>query len=468
MFARRSLTVPGPSTLSVRQAVEFGRDPYAYLSRCHAEYGDVFTLQLPRDPIRVVACAPEDVTAIFALEADAFRSDQISLHLNLGERSVLFADGERHRRQRQMIAPSMHMAKLRSYAEAMLSLTDASIDRLAVGEVFTGYGFFREIALNVILQTVFGVDPDSAKGHTVTRHLVDWLETALTPGMFGLSLAMRGVVFRHALERRTMQAREGEYGRDSRIPWRKVARAKADLLAELRCDVARCRAEGTGDRNDVLALLVDARYDDGSSMEEEEIMDQLVTLLVGGFETTANSLVWAWFHMLPEAEVCDRVRGELEDRFGADGVDPNRCGELPFLDACIRESMRLSPISVASTRELTRPMTLGGHEIPAGTIVWPCTYLAQRRPDAWPDPERFDPSRFLDAKAPKPNVFFPFGGGRRRCLGATYALFEMRIVLARVFERCELALLSENPRPELAGIAVSPADDLRLRLVRRR
>lgn len=462
-----TLSVPGPSTLSIRQAVAFGRNPYAYLSKCHAEYGDVFTLQLPRDPIRVVACAPVDVTAIFALEADGFRSDRVSLHLNLGEQSVLFADGDRHRRQRQVLAPSMHMSKLRGYAESMLRLTDARIDALQPGAEFTGYGFFRDVALDVILETVFGLDPRSEKGRAVTGYLVDWLETALTPGMFGVSLAMRATVFREALERRTARARAGDYGRGSRLPWRRVARAKADLLAELRADVRRCRTQGIGERTDVLALLVEARYEDGSAMDEEEIMDQLVTLLVGGFETTANSLVWAVFHILSDEEVRKRLCAELEDTFGREGVDPSRCGDLVYLDACIRESMRLSPISVAATRELTRPMTLGGYEVPAGTIVWPCTYLSQRRPDAWPDPERFDPERFLNAKVPKPNVFFPFGGGRRRCLGATFALFEMRIVLARLFERCGLALLSTQPRPELAGIAVSPADDLPLRLLQR-
>lgn len=452
---------------SVKQAVSFGQNPYRYLAECRAAYGDVFTLQLPRDPVRVVACAPQDVKAIFALKADEFRSDEISLHLNLGDQSVLFADGERHRRKRQILAPPMHIAKLRTYAAAMLRRTDDHLDALQLDAPCTAFDLFRSITLDVILETVFGVDPTSTKGRSMTAHLVEWLETALTPGMFALSLAMRGTVLRRVLERRTERAGQGDYGRGSSLPWRKVARAKADLLALLRADVARCRSEGSRGRTDVLALLVDARYEDGEPMGEDDILDQLVTMLVGGFETTTNTLVWALFHILRNPAALAGIQAELAKTFGTEGLDENRCAELTYLDACIRESMRLSPISIAPTRELTKPMSLSGHEIPAGTIVWPCIYLAQRRAETWPDPERFDPQRFLGKHAPKSNVFFPYGGGRRRCIGATYAQFEMRIVMARLFERCEFELLTHEPSPEMVGLTVSPQDNLRVRLCAR-
>ncbi len=467
MFARRRLTVPGPTTPSFKQAMQFGQNPYRFLAECRATYGDVFTIRLPRGPEKVIACAPEDISAIFSLDADAYRAEEIALHLNLGLNSVLFADGERHRRKRQILAPPMHIAKLRTYAEAMLRLTDARLDELVMGEAFTAFDVCRSITLDVILETVFGVDPSSDSGRALVECLVEWLETALTPGMFGLSLAMRGTVLRRALERRTDRAGEGSYGRDSSLPWRKIARAKADLLELLRKDVARCRAEGVGTRADVLALLVSARYEDGEPMDEDDILDQLVTMLVGGFETTTNTLVWAIFHILSNPEALAGIRAECREVFGEGGIDANRCTELTFLDACIRESMRLSPISIAPTRELTKPMTLGGHEIPAGTSVWACIYLAQRRPETWPDPDRFDPQRFLGKQTPKPNVFFPYGGGRRRCIGATYAQFEMRIVLARLLERFDVELLTREPRPEMVGLTVSPQDNLRLRVAAR-
>ena len=464
MFGRRALTVPGPSSLSLQQAVAFGRDPNGYLARCHAEYGDTFTLQLPRDPVRVVVCDPDDVKKVFALEPDAFRSDRQSIHFNLGPESVLFADGERHRRKRQVLAPPMHAAKLKSYAQAMLTLTDARIDELVPGRELTGYGLFRSITLDVILQTVFGVAPESDRGRELSRQLCDWLEAVLTPGMFALGLALRANTLRRLLEQDTARARAGALGRRSLRPWRKIAEDKATLLRSLQADLQRRRDEGPGDRTDVLALLVQARYEDGAPMDDEDILDQLVTLLVGGFETTTNTLAWAVFYILRDAAVLAEIRAELQRVFEGGPVDADRCGELPYLDACIRESMRLSPIAIAAPRELTKPMTLGGHAIPAGTVVWPCTYLAQRRAETWEHPERFDPRRFMDARAPKPNVYFPFGGGRRRCLGATFAQFEMRIVLARLLQRCDLELLSRDPVPQFRGIAIAPADDLRLPL----
>ena len=465
MFGPPALSVPGPSKLSVLQAVEFGRDPYAYLRQCQAQYGDTFTLQLPRDPVRVVVCRPDDVKKIFALGADAYRSDTVSLHLNLGEQSVLFADGERHRRKRQLLAPPMHIAKLRSYADTMLALTDVAIDGLEPGAEFTGYGLFRRITLDVILQTVFGVAPDSSHGRTLTRQLCNWMEAVLTPGMFALGLAMRANTLRRLLERDTAKARTSEFGRGSRRPWRKIARYKADLLQTLRSEVQRCRAQGVGDRTDVLALLVEARYEDGEAMDEDDILDQLVTMLVGGFETTTTALVWAMHYILGDADVLRRLREESERVFGGGPVDPSRCSELELLEACIRESMRLSPIAIAAPRELTGPQHLGGHDLPGGTIVWPCTVLAQRWSGSWDRPNEFDPDRFLTG-TPKPNVYFPFGGGRRRCLGATFAQFEMRIVLARLLQRCELERLSGEPKPEFRGIAVTTSDDLRLRLTR--
>lgn len=454
---------PGPRSLSIRQAVEFGRDPNAYMARCHAEYGDTFTLRLPRDPVRVVVCAPQDVRKVFALGPTDYRSDDQSLQLNVGQRSVLFADGDRHRRKRQLLAPPMHSARLKSYAEAMLRITDERIDELEVGAEFTGYSLFRAITLDIILETIFGVHPASERGQRLSDQLCAWLESALSPGMLALGLAITGNRLRRWLDDATQSARDGG-GPVARLPWRRSGQHKAQLVAALREDVRSCRKGGAGDRVDVLALLVDARYEDGQPMHEEDILDQLVTMLVGGFETSSNTLSWATYHLLanPDAEVA--VREELARTFEEGRVDAQRCGELDLLEASIRESMRLNPIAIAAPRSLTTAQVFGSWSVPAGTIVWPCTYLAHRRPEVWPDPERFDPTRFLGGPSPKSNLYFPFGGGRRRCLGATFAQVEMRIVLARLIERCELELLSTNPAGKFRGIAIAPTDDLRLRL----
>lgn len=448
--------------------MEFGRDPNGYMARCHAEFGDTFSLRLPRDPLRVVVSAPDDVRKVFALGPNDYRSDVRAFQLNVGQRSVLFADGDRHRRKRQLLAPPMHAARLRSYVASMLRLTDERIDALEVGAEFTGYSLFRGITLDIILETIFGVRPSSAHGEQLAEQLCAWLETALSPGMLALGLMGGAGRIRRWLDEATDEARGDRSGAKPRRPWRRSGQHKARLLAALQEDIRRCRKAGVGDRVDVLALLVDARYEDGQPMHEEDILDELVTMLVGGFETSSNTLCWAAYHILDNPSAEAAVRDELVSTFDNGRVDPQRCGELKLLEASIRESMRLNPIAIAAPRTLITPQTFGRWSFEPGTIVWPSAYLAQRRAEAWPDPERFDPSRFLDTPSPRPDIYFPFGGGRRRCLGATFAQVEMRIALARLFQRCDLELLSEQPNGKFRGIAIAPADDVRLRLVDRR
>jgi cytochrome P450 family 110 len=163
----------------------------------------------------------------------------------------------------------------------------------------------------------------------------------------------------------------------------------------------------------------------------------MLTLLLAGHETTATSLAWVFHRVLGRPDVLEKLRAERARVTGGRSVEPEQVGALEYLDAVIKETARLNPVVPEIGRRLKAPMRIGGHELPAGVVAGPCIYLAHRRPDVWADPERFQPERFVGAR-PSPYAFFPFGGGVRRCLGAAFASYEMKVVLAEVLSRVEL------------------------------
>jgi cytochrome P450 len=266
----------------------------------------------------------------------------------------------------------------------------------------------QRITLEVIMRTVFGVQ-DGPRRERLRRMLSNLLEWGSNPSRMAM-LATLG------------PERIGRLGMFRRV------RAPADELIyeEIR---SRREASDLEERDDVLSLLLQARHEDGSPMSDEELRDELMTLLVAGHETTASSLAWAVERSVRTPGVLERLR---------DGDDE-------YVDAVCKETLRLRPILALVVRRLTEPMEIGGVELPAGVTVAPCIYLIHRRPDVYPDPYAFRPERFIEQPAGT-YTWIPFGGGVRRCLGASFALFEMRVVLRELVARLELR--AADPRPE--------------------
>jgi len=210
-------------------------------------------------------------------------------------------------------------------------------------------------------------------------------------------------------------------------------------------------------------MMLDARDEAGSPLSEDEIHDELMTLLIAGHETTATSLAWALRWILPDAPLVQRLRQEIA---GA-GEDPQAIGKLELLDATVKESLRLQPIIPLVARILQEPFEFGGLRLPTGTLVTPSVYLVSRRPSLYPDPERFVPSRFLTFK-PAPWEWLPFGGGLRRCIGAAFAMFEMKMVLASVLGRVDARLASDNVRVTRRAITLAPSGGLPVIVTSRR
>ena len=233
-------------------------------------------------------------------------------------------------------------------------------------------------------------------------------------------------------------------------------------------EIARRRREGTAGRTDVLSMLIDARDEDGGALTDRELRDEMFTLLMAGHETTATSLAWVFTYVLDRPEVLAELRAELARVRGDGRLEPEHLARLEYLDAVVKETARLAPVVTNVARLLRKPARIGGLELPAGTVASPCIYLTHRRADLWKDPERFDPSRFLGAR-PGPYAFFPFGGGTRRCIGAAFASYEMKVVLAEVLARTELKLASGyRPRVVRRAITHAPSGGVPVVLVTRR
>ncbi|MEA2748680.1 MAG: cytochrome family [Myxococcales bacterium] len=437
---------PGLRIPKVAATVMWMRDPFGLMDRCAKRFGEPYTMGLVGFPPIVVTYTPETVKEIFADDGETFAAGKFnqSLAALLGDKSVLMLDGAEHLRHRRLLLPPFHGERMKAYGDVMLEAADATIDAWSQGDVFALHPRMQDITLRVIIRTVFGFD-EGPRFDEMTRRMKRILELGAWPPL--LIPAMRVDL-------------------GPRSPWGKFKRAVAfgdELLLE-----AIAERRSTGARgNDVLSLLLDARDDNGQPMSDAELRDELTTLLVAGHETSATALAWAVRWTLGTPGLAYRLRTEIADAVRADGtkrLTAARANELPLVDAICREALRLNPVLPLVGRVLERPARVAGHDLPAGTPVVCSIYLAQRRPEVYPDPTRFDPSRFQGKKL-TPSEFFPFGGGMRRCIGMSFALYEMRIVLARIFERAQLSLASVRPIvPERRSITLMPSQGLLVRV----
>ena len=410
---------PGPALPALLQGIQYAFRPGPFFEACARHYGECFTLRLPVGPrIEVLFSHPEAIRQIFTGDEDKLRGGEafIALQPLLGAHSILALDGARHERERRLMMPPFHGERMLAYGETMRAIADWAIERWPIGRPFPLHPEMQAITLEVILRTVFGAEGEGLKA---LRNLVQRFSRTVANPMW---LWPR------------LQIDLGPLS-----PWGRFLRAKCDLDTFLFAEFARRRADSSAPRDDVLSLLLAARYEDGEPMRDGELRDQMMTLLFAGHDTTATSLAFAFHNILRHPEVLERLRGELVQVVGARPVAPEHIGKLEYLDAAVKETLRLNPIISEVGRMLASPMRIGGWDLPAGVVAAPCIYLAHRRPDVWPEPERFDPDRFV-GRRPSPYEFFPFGGGVRRCLGMAFALYEMKVVLATILSRAELTI----------------------------
>ena len=432
---------PGPRAPRFFQMFQWIFRPVPFLRTCDETYGDAFTLRLIGAPPVAFFSDPAAVKQIFSGNPEHLRAGQanrLSLERILGPNSILLLDGARHKRERKLLMPPFHGERMRLYGELMTEIADRSIDFWPLERSFPVHSRMQQITLEIILRAVFGLG-DGALLTELRGRLIRWLNFITGPLETWMGL---------------MQHRY--------IPLRDPLLRRIDRL--LYDQITRCRESRQKNRTDILAMLVAARDEDGRPMSDEEIRDEIMTMLVAGHETTATSLAWVIYRLLQNPQVLAKVRAEVESVTGqqAPGPTGEQVAGLRYLDSVIKETARLNPVLPIAARHLGKDMRIGNHEVPAGTIVVPCIYLTHRRPESWPEPEAFNPGRFVGRRI-DPYTFFPFGGGVRYCLGAAFASYEMKIVLARVLSRVVLRLDPRHPvRVVRRGITFAPSGGVRV------
>ena len=419
---------PGPPLPMPVQTVLWGACNGPFMRWCQRRYGDMFTIRLPKaagSGTSVIVVDSAAVREVFALPADCFAAAELAPILEpfLGARSVLLLDGDRHRRERRLITRGLHGEAMSTYAEWIEEITEQDMAAWPTGHAFAVWAHMQTITLTVMMRAVFGVAP----GPELDR--------------------IREPVHRLISDRGSVlilnPAWRKDFGR--RSPWGRFVRLRADVHAMVEGEIAQRRqAHDLESRVDIMSMLIQARDDDGTSLNDLELRDELMTMLFAGHETSATALAWAFDLLVHHPHALERLNVTLDD------------GDETYLDAVVKEVLRLRPVIPDVGRVLTRPASIGGRMLPAGVSVGPNLALLHRRPDLYPEPLAFRPERFLGQSAESPH-WIPFGGGIRRCLGAPFATMEIQTVLRTVLRGMRLTPGSNRlARPRRRAVTLTP------------
>jgi cytochrome P450 len=426
---------PGPRMPALLQTLGTWSRPTAFLERCRARYGKRFTTLLVGQPPLVMISDPEEIKQIFLAPPDVLHPGEGARILEpiVGAHSVILLDEQPHLEQRKLLLPAFHGESMQRLAGLMRELADSEVAAWPRGEPLELHPRLQRLTLEIVLRTVFGLE----RGARLDA-LRGLLTKILAFGESPLSLLPPPPTWMTAI---TPMARLERLG------------ANVDELIFALIDERREQAgrEDEAGSPDVLSLLLAARHEDDSPMSPQELRDELMTALVAGHETTASQLSWAFERLAREPTALRRLNEELDG-----GTDED------YLNATINEILRLRPVLPTAEPRLTKkPVEIGGVRYPAGVALVACAYLVHHDPEIYPDPYAFRPERFLEREGGHPPgtyTWIPFGGGRRRCLGASFALLEMRIVLRAVLERCELSPLGTGAeKTRRRSITISPA-----------
>ncbi len=419
------------------QVLRVLRDPIGVFREEQKRYGDIFAMSLPFYGRVVILAEPGLVKSIFTAEPALYNAGEPNktvLEPVLGANSLLTLDGEQHMHQRKLLLPPFHGKRIETYGELARTITRQEMERWPVSKPFALHKHTQTIAVALILKAVFGVhDEDRLQKATLLieqnaerAHLVSFVPTL----------------------RRNL-------GRWS--PWSRFLRSREALDEFIYEEIALRRAQvAAGEKHDdVLSLLLEARYDDGTPMSDVELRDQLMTILGAGNETTANGLAWGMERLLRTPRALSKLRESLA------------AGEEDYLAATVKETLRMRPALPSVIRKLNAPVRIGDFDLEAGVFVLPSIAALHYREDLFPEPDEFRPERFLEEKADN-YAWIPFGGGVRRCIGATFAEYEMRTILREIILRANL--VAPDPEPErvklAAGALLTPGKGVKVVLTR--
>ena len=435
----RDYDIPdGPKGSPWLMTRRFLRHRSTWIPRWHEQYGETFSLEIMPGPRRIVIFSdPADVKEIFAADPSQFHAGEGNAILKpvMGDHSVLLTDDEQHQRARKLLMPAFTGPSMRGYQPMVEAIAKAEVDSWRDGDRITTLDRMNAVTLDVILQVVFGITDDERLG--VLRPKLNRMVDVDTWILFSWAFPqLRNVP-----------------------PWRRYFENQRQVDRLLYAEIAERRTADLAGRDDVLSRLLhvgDPEHSadgDEAPLTDHEMRDQLVTLLLAGHETTASALSWTLHELGRHPELLARAT------LAAD------TGDDAYLEACLKEGMRVHPIIDFVARALQSDQVVAGRRLPRGVTVAPSIVLAHSREESWSDAHRFDPDRFLDTKIPA-NTWIPFGGGVRRCIGAAFSLMEGVVVLRQVLQRFEVTALEPAPS-RIRNITNVPADKAPLQLTAR-
>ena len=453
-------TIDGPKAKGIRKALRILRlilQPTKYMDDSVKRYGPMFQIGSESASPLVYVGEPAVVREIFALDDDKVVTGQGNdvLATMVGKQSILLLDGPAHKRQRKLLMPPFHGEQLRAYGQLICDITRNISADWQPGQIIVARAPIQNLTLGVILQAVFGKQTDGQQSEQLLK-LQQLMSTLLDAFTYPITASF---LFFPGLQK--------DWGPWS--PWGKFVQMREEVRSLIYSEIRDRRAlleRTTPELNkttDILTLLLQAKDDNGQSMSDEELHDEIVTLLLAGHETTASAIVWVlyWVHYLPEVQ--QKLRTEL-DTLGAKR-DPMAITQLPYLTAVCQEALRIYPITPTTfIRKLREPMTLAGYHFKANTALMPATYIIHQRLDLYPEPQQFRPERFLE-KQFAPHEFLPFGGGHRYCIGSALAMMELKLSIATLLTDFEISLPHSRPlTPARRGLTMAPPASMKLKI----
>lgn len=426
---------PGPSQPAMIQTARWMAKPVQFMEACRRRYGDAFTLRFVPSRKIVFLSHPEAIKAV--LRTDRQHRMPVgrrqAVEPILGSRSVFMLEGDQHLERRRLMLPHFHKRSVAAHEGLIEEVTARDMEGWPVGRPFSLWPRMSAISLEIILRAVFGVEEDARRAE-LRRLLPRIFERSVRARAIGLGRGLLGLPPPSPATRRVLD------------------RVDAILADEIRLRRGDPRLS---ERPDVLSQLAAARFDDGEAMSAAELRDQLISLLLAGHRTTATGLSWCFDLLFFKPEAARRAKEEVQ------------AGEGAYLEGVIKEALRIRPVIPAIDRELSTPVEVNGLLLPEGTAVVLAIYLLHTRPDLFEQPYEFRPERYLNGK-PDTYSWLPFGGGARRCLGANFAEFQMKVVLRTVLRAAELKPAQSAAEPMIrTDVQLTPKHGTRAVLERR-
>ena len=433
-------SIPSLKQSTLKQEIQWIFQPDKYMDAALEQAPDIFHAKIMKKDGYVFVNHPEGMRQMITSDRHKFfagSKDNALLQPLVGDNSLFLIEGDRHKKRRKLLLPPFHGERMQAYGDLICNLTRNIIDRLQPNQAFAARELTQEVSLQVIFEAVYGLQDNERSQELKQRitKLANLFESTLTSAF----------LFFPGLQK--------DWGAWS--PWGKFMRQQKAIDEAIYQEIATRRIEDCSQRQDILSLMMLARDEAGEGMKDYELRDELMTLMLAGHETTATAIAWGlyWIHRHPEIKA--KLRAEIAS-LGAD-AEPMAIAKLPYLDAVCKETLRIYPVAMLTfPRTVLEPTELMGYELETGQVVMGCIYLMHRREDVYPEPNKFKPERF-EMREFDAYEFFPFGGGKRRCIGYALAMVELKLALATIVSEYDLELASDKPEiPARRGVTLGP------------